>query len=478
MKKEFSQDTYFYNVLDAIKEAQNSNDFNLGHPTIFGKQICYYNADEKVEGLPDNCIFVPLEDFYNYFSNTRYRLPQKVVVYKDDLPESEILSESIVNILKIIETERKNLVDVYLKEIKNLEPNFNDEKLRILLPTNRVTTVMQYISKGIFETLKEYKNYEIKLSIQKSEYEDIDDVLPLFVDIHNFNPHIVISINHIFQFLNDRVFNFVWFQDEMPFLKDKTVYNKREREYIFSLTKFHDKLLQDKGIPYQRQNFAINDKIFKINNNIQREEKIVFIGSAYINSIDFSSVPNELIDKLVNNYENGEEFSSSYIEHISDEYNISKEILEGKVIPYIVRDFAVRWLCSSELSKKIKIEIYGWGWDKYPETKQYFNGELKYGQELVDVYSSAKYTLAPHSIYIIQQRVLEAIFCGCQPILYDCRSVDEAPYYEDTLIYYKSKNEMLNSFVQTKEQNFEEFKKEFTYKNFVDKILKIVELEK
>ena len=65
-----------------------------------------------------------------------------------------------------------------------------------------------------------------------------------------------------------------------------------------------------------------------------------------------------------------------------------------------------------------------------------------------------------------------------QPILYDCRSVDEAPYYEDTLIYYKSKNEMLNSFVQTKEQNFEEFKKEFTYKNFVDKILKIVELEK
>ncbi len=56
MKKEFSQDTYFYNVLDAIKEAQNSNDFNLGHPTVFGKQICYYNADEKVEGLPDNCI--------------------------------------------------------------------------------------------------------------------------------------------------------------------------------------------------------------------------------------------------------------------------------------------------------------------------------------------------------------------------------------------------------------------------------------
>jgi hypothetical protein len=274
---------------------------------------------------------------------------------------------------------------------------------------------MQYVIKGIYDILKEYNNLEVKLSKEETLFEDVNDNLSLLVDIYNFNPHIIISINHVFQFINEKVFNFIWFQDEMPFLKDKTVYNKREREYIFSLTKFHDKLLQDKGIPYQRQNFAINDKIFKINNNIQREEKIVFIGSAYINSIDFSSVPNELIDKLVNNYENGEEFSSSYIEHISDEYNISKEILEGKVIPYIVRDFAVRWLCSSELSKKIKIEIYGWGWDKYPETKQYFKGKLKHGQALANVYSSAKYTLAPHSIYIIQQRVLEAIFCGCQP---------------------------------------------------------------
>lgn len=60
-----------------------------------------------------------------------------------------------------------------------MKPNFNDEKLRILLSTNRVTTVMQYISNGIpFETLKEYENYEIKLSIQESEYEEAEPILP------------------------------------------------------------------------------------------------------------------------------------------------------------------------------------------------------------------------------------------------------------------------------------------------------------
>lgn len=91
MNKQFSQDTYFYNVIDAIKESKEDNDVYLGHPTIFGKQICYYNADKKVDELPENCIFVPLENFYNYFSNTKNRLPKRLVICKDDLEENEIL---------------------------------------------------------------------------------------------------------------------------------------------------------------------------------------------------------------------------------------------------------------------------------------------------------------------------------------------------------------------------------------------------
>lgn len=39
---------------------------------------------------------------------------------------------------------------------------------------------------------------------------------------------------------------------------------------------------------------------------------------------------------------------------------ISKEYLEVKLIPYVIRDFALRWLCKSDIIKKIKIEIYGW----------------------------------------------------------------------------------------------------------------------
>ena len=56
--------------------------------------------------------------------------------------------------------------------------------------------------------------------------------------------------------------------------------------------------------------------------------------------------------------------------------------------------------------------------------------------------------------------------------------MDVGPYYEDVFLYYKSKEDLLNSFVTTKENNFEDFKKEFTYKDFAEKILNIVEKNK
>lgn len=479
--KEFSQDTYFFNVEDAIKESQKNYSVNIGHPTIFGRQICYYNADEKVEDLPENCIFVPLEKFYNFFHTTRYRLPKRVVVYNDDFDnpmEAKLLSDQLAEILKIAENDRNNLINLYFDENKNLVPNFDDEKLRILIPTTKYTTVMQYVSKAIYEVLKANEKYDIKLFIEETEFESSDDFLPLLVEYHNFNPHVVININNLFHFCNEKVFNFVWFQDPMAFVMNEEKYKKKDREYFFSLTYFFDKCLERKEIPYERQNFAINDNIFKVNDNIKREEKIVFIGSSYVNIIKPYNLEKSLIDELKEHFEKGFDFNNSYIESILEKYTISKDVLVQKVIPYIVRDFSVIWLCESELSKKFEIEIYGWGWDEYPQTKAYYKGELSYGQALVDVYSSAKYTLAPHADYIIQQRVLEAISCGCQPILYDCREKDNPPYYEDVLTYYKSKEELLNVFNKCNSEKFESFIKNFTYKTFVEKILNIVEKEK
>ncbi|MBD3830055.1 MAG: hypothetical protein IE890_06165, partial [Arcobacter sp.] len=232
--KEFSQDTYFFNVEDAIKESQKNYLVNIGHPTIFGRQICYYNADEKLDNLPDNCIFVPLENFYNFFYTTKYRIPSRVVVYNDDFDnpmEAKLLSDQLVEILKIAKNDRNNLINLYFDENKNLVPNFDDEKLRIFIPTTKYTTVMQYVSKAIYDVLKENDKYDVKLYIEETDFESMQDFLPLLVEYHNFNPHIVININSLYSFCNEKVFNFVWFQDPMPFIMNEEKYQKKEREY-------------------------------------------------------------------------------------------------------------------------------------------------------------------------------------------------------------------------------------------------------
>lgn len=89
-----------------------------------------------------------------------------------------------------------------------------------------------------------------------------------------------------------------------------------------------------------------------------------------------------------------------YIEEILKRYKINKDVLIQKVIPYIVRDFSVIWMCESKLSKEFKIEVYGWGWENYPQVEPFYKGELSYGQALVDVYSSAK-EIWPHILIIL-----------------------------------------------------------------------------
>ena len=109
---------------------------------------------------------------------------------------------------------------------------------------------------------------------------------------------------------------------------------------------------------------------------VKKEDKIVFIGSSYNSFVDNSFVTKKIINELETRYELGEDFSNEYMEDFSKKFNIPNEYLEVKLIPYVIRDFALRWLCKSNLIKKFKIEIYGWGWDIYPETKQYFTSAL------------------------------------------------------------------------------------------------------
>lgn len=139
--KDFSKDTYFYNVEDAILEAKQNNKVFIGHPTIFGKQICYYNAEKEIDGLPENCIYVPIDNFFEYFLTTYNRLPTRLVIFEDDIKGSSLLCEALEKSLKILEVQRKNFMNNIINEISKQKPNFNDEKLRVFISTSLYTQV-------------------------------------------------------------------------------------------------------------------------------------------------------------------------------------------------------------------------------------------------------------------------------------------------------------------------------------------------
>lgn len=493
MEKKFSEDSYFFNVEEAKKESLKNNDVFQDHPSIFGKQICYYNADEKVDGLPENCIWVSLENFYNFFSTTKYRLPTKVVISENDLDdpaERELLCTQLYTILNIAINSRNNLLETYIQENKKLKLDFKDKKLRVFISTSRYTTVMQYVSRAIYEAFEQNEHYEVKFFIEETLFEPINDMLPTLVEYHNFNPHIVININHFNnEFLNEDVFNFIWFQDSMPIVTNENSIFKRKRDFVYSLLPGIKNKLEEKGIESKLQEFCINRSIFKIIPSIKKEKKIVFIGSSYRDNMNsYLNVIGDLKEEIEDNkkdliigeclehYKQNGIFENIFQHALSSKYNISIEYIHNYILPLVIRDYTLLELV--KMSIDYEIEVYGLGWDKYESLKPYYKGVLEYGEEICRIYNSATYALVAHSNYIVQQRTLESAASNCIPIAYDSRlsNPSETFLFENNLLLFQNLKDLER--ILKKEPikiNLEPIVEYYSYDNFIKKITTQIE---
>lgn len=234
--------------------------------------------------------------------------------------------------------------------------------------------------------------------------------------------------------------------------------------------------MDKKNISYKRQNFCINKKEFCINKKIKRTKKIVFIGSSYIKMMPDNFFGSGLHRHLMKMFTEGVPFSKNILNELAILYKVDYSFLESRIYAFIVRDMSVLALCEMASKIDFEVEIYGYDWDYYEHIKPFYKGSLSYGKELRDIYSSATYTLAPHAIYIIQNRVLEAIACGCTPIVYDCRDFDKPPFYEDSLEIFRSKQDLFEILTRKKQRKYKTKKiiKDCSYKQMVKNILKTV----
>lgn len=457
------EDTYFLNYDEALKTAKQQNMINE-----YDLQVCYYDGVKRDHNIK-NLIHLPFESLNTELIIINERTPTQINT--DGLNLSNDVKSEIANsfniLLDTIEQNKNKIGHQLISQIKQSTINFK-EPLRIFLYSNKTTKVMKNIASNIASTFRE-KGYDVWYEYD-NELQDMT-IFRVIKAISTYNPHIFIDINkNHSKYLNDNTFNFMWYQDPTPDLVNQKLPPPRKRDFIFSLVGTIDTLLDKHNLPYERQSFCINTDIFNSKENITRENKIIFIGSSYYERLTKSGLSDDQLNHLKELFYSGFDFNDHAISTLADEFNFDKSYFEFHIIGSLVRYFSVIELC--KLSDNIKIEIYGYEWENIPEVQPFYKGTLKY-EELPDVYSSAKYILAPHSHYILQQRVLEASACGAIPIVYDCRSVDQPPFYLDSVLLYKNIKDLKN-LINADVNNLKEIIQKNSYNAFADKILSIV----
>ena len=461
-------DTYFFSSQEALRVAQEQN--RSDDILQYKLQVCYYNG-EKIDSELVNLVHLPIENLVDGLALGRFRLPEAVDFTGLELSR-EVLEEIEKNFmisLSQAKLYREELNKVYIEKSRANRLDFSEQK-RIYLLTNTRTRVMQYISKDIAHVLKQ-RGHDVFLDLLYG-IEDIGCAKNIF----EFNPHITININHLNnKLLNQDVFNLVWFQDYMPVLSNQEIPYLRERDYIFIYHTMFKKPLLEKGVApdkiFDQKVIPVNTNIFYMDENIVREDKIVFVGTHYGNA--YTNFIDENIDLAIKQLvQSGQSLTLKNLETI---FTQGLYILPGldKFVNHLqqryIRNSCVSWLCESGK----EVEVYGYDWEKSEDENilQRFKGSVD-KQELNQLYNSAKYVLSASASVINTQRLGEIVHSGAIPIIYDSRDItDEEKTWDDECLYFKTKEELfyiLDNNIEPKKYRSKEMLEYFTYDKFLD----------
>ena len=461
------EDTYFLNSQEALRVASEQN--RWGEEVKYNLQCCYYDGEKIDSDLP-NLIHLPIENLLEELAYGKYRIP-KVLNFEGLELSSDVKLDILVNFnlsIKQANMYRLQLNKVYLNSIKNASPDFS-EPLRFYLSASSSTQVMQYVSKNIADTLKAM-NYDVSFEL----YVGIEDIGCL-KNISEFNPHVTININHLNNsFLNDSIFNFVWFQDPMPALYDNTKLNLRDRDIIFTLS---DMMMEKKFTKdmYKIQRFCVNSSDFNRDESIEKEDKIIFVGSSHAAVLIKEISDPAIIDLyylLKYKLNDGFKITKEYLLGLSQTYNVAFDTILITPFAMAVRECSVEWMCKQN---KIDVEVYGRHWEDNPIVAPYFKGELPHGKEVAKRYNSAKYSLYAHSFDMYQQRLPEMAACGTIPVSYNCIGIVEDSYdYEDNTLLFSNYDEFVDMIGKKPKKSVYEISRDMSFDSLANKIVEII----
>lgn len=177
---------YFFDPIAALEIANTHQkaDTNL---QPFQEQVCFYNG-EVFSNMPDNCISVPINDFYNYFLTTSYKFPEQInfdnQAFNDDTKYE--ITQSIIDTLVQVKNTRLQIISQIIQA--PIETSTNHTYITILLDYLQfIDTTPQAIEKEILIKLLDMVHFSIEKNIKLSE-EMLDKVNLFFQHIQKKYP--------------------------------------------------------------------------------------------------------------------------------------------------------------------------------------------------------------------------------------------------------------------------------------------------
>ena len=177
---------YFFDPLTALETARKHQSINTNLQTT-QELVCFYNG-ELFNDMPNNCISVPINDFYNYFFTTSHSLPQQINFDNqafNDTTKQEI-TQSIINTLTQVKEARIQIIVKVLQA--PLEASSSPAYIMVLLDYLQFIDIPpEAIEKEILHKLLNLVRFCINGHIELPE-ELLTKVNTLFVFIQNRYP--------------------------------------------------------------------------------------------------------------------------------------------------------------------------------------------------------------------------------------------------------------------------------------------------
>ncbi|KZN39500.1 hypothetical protein N480_01305 [Pseudoalteromonas luteoviolacea S2607] len=460
-----AKDTYFENFELAKRAAQQQLYVDEYENRV---QLCYYDGPEQVTDL-NNLINLPMSNIVDKLLSLGTRPPVEIIHSTKDAVEANL-------------TEYRNkklwLTQLLKDDIKRQKIDF-DEPLRVYISADYKGRVVQNIYELINQSFKK-QGIDTQFDINNA-YTLMDDFRRL-QSIKAYKPHIVININRLRNdLINDATFNFIWFMDPTLCLYDQSNFLIRERDHFLYLIDNFKLALVNKGVPLSqmsKQSFATDNQHFFVMQNIEKQNKIVFIGNDYFSVCDptYRYANNDGLRKELGELFNSGSLDRATLDKLAQDYVAkgiikSLEHLEMFLFPAIVRVEILKWAAEN---CDIPFEIYGAGWDEYPLLKPFHKGSLSSKSELRKVCNESKYSLLAHPEYYYQQRLMESSACQSIPVIYKGVNNTEQFDHSKHSLLFENPMELRRAIHSEPIQNSQQIAEDISYDTLIQKMVRHV----